>query len=263
MATRLIPRRKQGGYLHGEHPVVSFRSCSEKAGPLNSSNQDNSQDWPILPLDLDALARGTAIDAQVNLERKSRNTNPPSPEPVELSFHCRNITVSSYIDALKIAHNFDQVVSLGTVEDFPADLFPEHPSKLRIAFDDVTGTVPQDMANETLLPSEDHIREVLTFASLDKRILIHCQAGVSRSPAMAILLAWHWAFPLDEILSGMNIRKIYPNRLVLLLGEKILGLKPGSITGPIYQRLERGAPPNPPLPAYHVDQDGFFRSFEA
>ena len=76
---------------------------------------------------------------------------------------------------------------------------------------------------------------------------------------MGILLAWSWGYPLVEILSGMDVRKIFPNRLVLSLGEKVLQLDPGTITDPMVQRLARGAPANPPLPRFKLHTDGVYR----
>jgi hypothetical protein len=216
------------------------------------------EDWPIIPLDAEALAQGSAIDHRRKLERQCREVAPEPPQTVELSFSCRNITVSSYLGALKIADAFDQVVSLGTRYDFPLDLFPGHPARRRYCFDDVSQATPEELEAGVKLPAEVDIRELFAFAKSNQSILIHCQAGISRSPAMAVLLARYWNYPMAEVLSGLNIKKVYPNKRLLSLGEAVLGVAPGTLAQPIFERLANSRE-NPPLPRFEVGKDGTYQ----
>jgi predicted protein tyrosine phosphatase len=219
----------------------------------------NPQEWTRIPLDDDALAAGAAIDERLKAERHARVEIPEEPSPVELSFVCRNITVTGFLGAKKIAHAFDQVVSLGTPEEFEKDLLPGHPSSLRLWFDDVVGPLSESANPEFNLPTEADIRDVFAFAERDKSTLIHCKAGMSRSPAMAVLLACHWDYPMEEILSGLNIYRVYPNKLLLALGEAVLRREPGSITAPVVERLRMKPAVNPPLPVFRMDEDGTYK----
>ena len=76
---------------------------------------------------------------------------------------------------------------------------------------------------------------------------------------MAILLACHWGYPMDEVLSGMDTSRVYPNKLILSLGESVLNLAPGVITMPVFERLEVTAPQNPPLPVFKACPDGVYQ----
>jgi len=217
------------------------------------------EEWPTIPLDEDALAVGAVIDARLKAERQNREVIVEPPQPVALSFACGNIAVTSCLGARRIAHAYDQVVSLGTLEDFPLDLFPGHPSCLRMPFDDVTEATQEELRLGVRLPSKDDIQGVLSFAGRGKSILVHCRAGISRSPAMAILVAWNMGYSIEELLSGMDVNKVYPNKLILSLGEEVLGLEAGFLVNAVFTRLAGRPKPNPPLPIFRVDEDGVYR----
>jgi hypothetical protein len=75
---------------------------------------------------------------------------------------------------------------------------------------------------------------------------------------MALLLARYWNYPLVEVLSGLNIKKVYPNKRLLALGEAVLGLAPGALAQPIFERLASSRE-NPPLPRFEVGNDGTYQ----
>lgn len=122
--------------------------------------------------------------------------------------------------------DFDAVISLldpGTALDWP-----HHP------FHRVYGI--RDVARPAG-PSLEVMREIL---SLDfgqaQRVLVHCEVGVSRSPALTILLASRWGASEEAILEGINWRAASPNRRIIELGEAILGTG-----GRLQSLVERGA----------------------
>lgn len=223
--------------------------------------EPNPEDWTPIPLNEEFLADQANRDDLRKQAKKDWEQVPESAASVELSFFCGNITVSSYLGAVKIAHAFDQVISLGTLEDFPDDLFSGHASRHRLKFDDVTGASPLETQDGVITPGEECIHAILNMADKNKSTLIHCKAGVSRSPAMAILLAWHWQHPLEAILTGLNQKKVYPNQLILSLGEKVLGLAQGCISEPVFERLRGGANENPALPIFRMNEHGEFKLF--
>jgi predicted protein tyrosine phosphatase len=71
------------------------------------------------------------------------------------------------------------------------------------------------------LPSESVISGVLDWAKGRTPLLFHCGAGVSRSPALAYLVACMRVRP--EVAIGLlNVNRHYPNRHVIEVGARIL-----------------------------------------
>ena len=90
-------------------------------------------------------------------------------------------------------------------------------------FDDTDN--PADLA----APTGADIRGILSFVedlTLDDEILVHCEAGISRSPAIAILILIQLGMTIDEAIRELfRIRpNAWPNLLILTLGDEILGL---------------------------------------
>lgn len=93
---------------------------------------------------------------------------------------------------------------------------------LRMEFDDVE----DQREDEFVAPAEEHVLAALTHAADLKagdRLLVHCNMGVSRSPAIAIgILMQHgasYASAYDQIaaLAAAQQRPMRPNRMILSL----------------------------------------------
>lgn len=94
-----------------------------------------------------------------------------------------------------------------------------------VTFEDYEGG-----ANPVELPTEKAIAEGISFGvkKLDegKKLLVHCQMGMSRSPAMAYLIMCHYKEPQDAANDVYKIRKgIKPNLIVIEMGDKVMHLE--------------------------------------
>lgn len=215
----------------------------------------------IIPLDEDALRRGAEIDARRRAERDLNPTKGPVHSPVDLSFDLAGISVTGWLGALKIADQFSAVVTLGTLDDFPDPLFPEHPCALRLKFDDLTEAEARHLPGSTVAQVED-IETLFTFAGNTGTTLIHCRAGMSRSPAMAVLLALHRGYSIEETLGALDISRTSPNADILGLGEKVLGLPPGHLIGAVRATFSDGKSPRRSLPSYRPTGDRWYQRWE-
>lgn len=90
-----------------------------------------------------------------------------------------------------------------------------------------------DVVPQANLPSnwnyfnkDDGERLLSIFASLEskgiKEVIVHCFAGVSRSPAVAISLAWYLNQSEDSIMK--LLKHAVPNEQVLVVMAKLLGI---------------------------------------
>jgi predicted protein tyrosine phosphatase len=101
------------------------------------------------------------------------------------------MTVNHYTDfanAEKYAKDYDAVISLG---HYLPQKFREGKKYLMLDFDDETFDSIKFNPNGTKnAPNETHIQKLLEFIrslSPDERLLVHCFAGYSRSPAAVII----------------------------------------------------------------------------
>jgi hypothetical protein len=96
---------------------------------------------------------------------------------------------TDFANAEKYAKNYDAIISLG---HFLPEQFREGKKYLFLDFEDETfNSVAVDPENAKYAPTEEHVRQIIEFVReltpIDK-LLIHCFAGYSRSPA-AVLIA--------------------------------------------------------------------------
>ncbi len=84
-------------------------------------------------------------------------------------------------------------------------------------FDDIES--PDDMF---IVPEEEHVKRILEWAKDKNNIAVHCTAGVSRSSAIAYLIACS-KMPASEAIKVLNPNFHSPNDLVILHGIKLLG----------------------------------------
>jgi len=72
------------------------------------------------------------------------------------------------------------------------------------------------------LPREEQIKELLNWSKGKHDFVVHCTAGVSRSSAIAYVLACCF-MPPSEAISVLDPYKHDPNDLIVQLGAKLLG----------------------------------------
>ena len=98
-----------------------------------------------------------------------------------------------------------------------------YPPQCVLTFDDVT--TPGD---SWLLPDERHVCSALAFARQWDQpfLLIHCNAGMSRSPAMALAILADWLGEGKEDKAVRELLKVArlctPNRLVVEIADRVL-----------------------------------------
>jgi predicted protein tyrosine phosphatase len=144
------------------------------------------------------------------------------------------IGVSSLAAAEEIIGSWepDSVVSIhspGVATLAPLKTIPH----LRLCFHDVEHRIAA-VVGGTVRPAtqvaagDRHLRTFLNFleSARPERLLIHCAAGLSRSPAFAILaLLWAGASPLQAVHAvKVHLPTAQPNRRVLRLAEKYFSL---------------------------------------
>ena len=116
--------------------------------------------------------------------------------------------------------------------------------QLVLRFDDITADPVEDylqpLFDDCVLPNESHVRAALTFAREcgETSLLIHCHAGISRSPAIALAILSDWLGEGHEEEAVMELLKIArlctPNELVVEIADRILQRK-----GVLVQNLKR------------------------
>jgi predicted protein tyrosine phosphatase len=98
------------------------------------------------------------------------------------------------------------------------------PPQRVLTFDDITGPIDNWVA-----PEEFHVRSALSFARQwdQPSLLIHCKAGMSRSPAMALAILADW---LGEGCEAEAVRELIkvsrlctPNKYMINLTDRVLG----------------------------------------
>ena len=105
--------------------------------------------------------------------------------------------------------------------------------QLVLRFDD-TGDKPvedylQLLFDHCIPPNRSHVRAALTFAREcgETSLLIHCHAGMSRSPAIALAILADWLGDGHEAEAVKELLKIArlctPNKLVIEIADELLG----------------------------------------
>ena len=99
-----------------------------------------------------------------------------------------------------------------------------YPPQLVLRFDDIVEPV-----DDWVMPKETHIRSALKFVHQWElpSLLIHCHAGMSRSPAIALAIIAEWFGDNREdeaVRELLSIARLCtPNRLVVEIADSVLG----------------------------------------
>jgi predicted protein tyrosine phosphatase len=89
-------------------------------------------------------------------------------------------------------------ISIGDPRAVPVPISPAFVAVLRLAFNDIVAAP----AAEDVLFGPEHAREILRFVkewAHVERLVVHCGAGVSRSPGVAIGLCDAFGWPAAEL----------------------------------------------------------------
>lgn len=135
---------------------------------------------------------------------------------------CSLLELGGHAESLK-PERLISIVSPEEQPPTPAALKPE--AHLRVSCHDIVEPCPFE-----ILPDRRHVEQIIEFASQwnpSSRILIHCQAGISRSTATALVAyAVHFPDTIDE--AAVHLRRTAPharpNPLIVGLGDELLGL---------------------------------------
>lgn len=84
------------------------------------------------------------------------------------------------------------------------------------------------------IPDDTSVKEAIAFgkSKIDagKKLIVHCQMGFSRSPAIAYLILCTYTDPQSAINEIYRIRPhIKPNKLIVEIGDRLLGLNGGAV----------------------------------
>lgn len=128
--------------------------------------------------------------------------------------HCVG-TLQSLIQERR--NELDALVITNKETPFPVEVEKLVKGFLWLRFDDVLQSRGHYVAVE---PKQ--IEEGLAWAKGRERIVIACHAGISRSSGMAVLIAMQEYNDLDKAFSILDLKKHWPNTLVIKLGAEIL-----------------------------------------
>ena len=120
----------------------------------------------------------------------------------------------------------------------------EHPNALILHFDDIFRDLWKPGQGHP--PEPHHVQRIMDFARQhpDARMLIHCQAGVSRSGAAACIVQAVRVADAGERLRPSHVDALifcfdlFPNDLMLQWADELLGCRPGltQTVGPVVQQ---------------------------
>jgi predicted protein tyrosine phosphatase len=141
--------------------------------------------------------------------------------------------------------SFDAIISIGSQGDSPCPGFESVSARLRLEFDDVSSSqrIPEDEARQWYNasldalgaskqqgPQKHHIESIIKFATeiqgTQGTLLCHCEAGISRSSAAAMMCLAVWLGPNQEQSAAQhlyNIRPVaQPHRDMILFADQLL-----------------------------------------
>lgn len=131
------------------------------------------------------------------------------------------VTVSGLHEATHLEEIHTKIIGLLEPSDRYQPVITDKPYHLE-RFHDIESPL-----RKYILPEKEHIERVLNFSkdfNDDDRVLIHCQAGISRSSAVCILVLIQHGMTIKEAFDHtISIREtMCPNRLILSYGDELL-----------------------------------------
>ena len=137
---------------------------------------------------------------------------------------CRACDLATMAAELR-PHRILSIAEPGYRNDTPAGMDPDRHRHLN--FDDIIEAIPGYVA-----PSEQHVGSIIDLAAEltdADRILVHCQAGISRSSAAALIMLAA-RNPGHELDIAARLREegpwFVPNRLMVDIADRLIGRGP-------------------------------------
>ena len=145
--------------------------------------------------DADAYVRGQAA-AALGKRNSFANSDPrknvsalTQPQILPRLWICSFARASEYLFSPSTGPAIKYLISIGNPGSPLPKGYHRVPHKLRLEFDDID--IPRDDPEE-VLPDSDIVRQIVEFAEILKpengELLVHCQAGISRSSAAALIV---------------------------------------------------------------------------
>lgn len=129
------------------------------------------------------------------------------------------------VEAIARARGPSHILSLISPSAEPTRFDELASHHLELRFNDIA-----EARDGLIVPSQDHVRAILAFGRAAQSagpLLIHCWAGVSRSPAAAFIIACDRKSSGHEQALAHSLRErapyATPNRLMVELADQILG----------------------------------------
>jgi predicted protein tyrosine phosphatase len=138
----------------------------------------------------------------------------------DFEIEIRNITGA--VEAVLKDKNKWSVVSIrdSVSKKAPVDSFKDLcQGMLPLIFDDV---YHPEFHKGSHFPTMEDVKQALDWAKDKTSILVHCHAGISRSSAIAYLIACQRVGP-KEAIKLLNIHNHWPNILIVKFGAILLG----------------------------------------
>jgi predicted protein tyrosine phosphatase len=146
------------------------------------------------------------------------------------------VYISSQKDAASLAKKIKptHIISISDPEKTtPFDSFSGEAAILRLKFYDIQDEEIASKVDRSSTPTKEIVEKIYSFGKTfekDSIILIHCFAGISRSPAAGIisLTSRHGAFGASKIVGSLNIngesgyKRFFPNNLMIQYFDDLL-----------------------------------------
>ena len=120
---------------------------------------------------------------------------------------------------------YDGIITIENSEiEEPFRVESEYPPQRVLMFDDIAAPI-----DNWVVAEEYHVRSALVFARQwdQPSLLIHCHAGMSRSPAIALAILADWLGEGREDEAVKELIKVAPlctpNMLVVNISDRVLG----------------------------------------
>ncbi|MCJ8330553.1 MAG: dual specificity protein phosphatase family protein [Lentisphaeria bacterium] len=135
----------------------------------------------------------------------------------------RDIQICSHVEAIELLKQ-DTDFHVISIRDrsaigveFEIDPLLKDVSSITYYFDDIHETT-----DGKELPAKKKVEEILDWSTDKQRIIVHCNAGMGRSPAIAYLILCQ-DMPAAEAIAILEPERHIPNHVVLKLGTELLG----------------------------------------